>query len=251
MRNYHFYMHKTYEISDCELGTIAIRHSKRARRISFRGENGSITAIVPFHFAGNLEYLHSLIDRHRKALKKLLERSTNRQSDSLLYDGKKIEIVEGSLLITTDCNVGRRNIHTKKIDTGIIFTCHPDDITQPAFQQGFARHIMRTLTNLYGVHLRQMVTTLAALWGVNVKAVRIGRGQHVLGHCSRAGTITISAFVLLLPQHLREYIIYHELAHRTHFDHSPAFHTLCNVYCNGNEAVWAKELRKSTFPISL
>ena len=244
-------MHKTNEISDSELGSIAIKYSKRARRISFRGENGSITAIVPFHFAGDIGYLHSLIEHHRNALKRLLERSTNRHSSSLLYNGKKIEIVEGTLLIKTDCNVGRRNIHTKKVDTGIIFTCHPDDISLPIFQQGLARHIMRTLTNLYGAQLRQMVSTIAANQGAKVKAVRIGRGQRVLGHCSRIGIITISAFVLLLPQHLREYIIYHELAHLTHFDHSPAFHTLCNTYCNGNETVWAKELRKFTFPISL
>ena len=251
MRNYRFCMHKYYEISDHELGKIAVTYSKKTRRILFRGENGGITAVVPHNFTGSIEYLHSLIDHNRKALKRLHTKACTRHYESRLYDGKLIEIVEGTILLKADNNMGRGRIRMHKENICIAFFFHPDDLPSDSFRQGFARYIMRTLITHYGRHLLQMVESYANRTGAKLKGVRIGRGQRVLGHCSRSGIITISVFVLLLPQHLRDYIIYHELAHLTHFDHSTAFHTLCNKYCQGNENTWSKELRKFTFPISL
>ncbi len=248
---YNFSMLKNYEITDAELGKIAINISKRARRISFRGENGTITATIPHNYSGNIEYLQQLIDKHRAALKRLLNKSVSRHENSRLYDGKRIEIVEGTLTLKADPNIGRGRVRTCKTEKEITFLFHPNDLESASFQQGLVRFIMRTLTMHYGAALRQMVEERASLLGLKTKSVRIGRGQRILGHCSRSGDITISAFTLLLPQHLREYIICHELAHLTHFNHSTSFHTLCNAYCNGNEAVWTRELRKFAFPISL
>ena len=207
--------------------------------------------VVPFYFEGTTEYLRSLVEQNRDALKRLLSKATTHHTGSQLYDGRQIEIVEGTLLLRADNSVGRSRVRTRREDNRITFSFHPDDITSSSFQAGLSRYIMRTLATNYGARLRQMTNDLASQWGLKIKAVRIGRGQRVLGHCSRTGIITISAFVLLLPQHLREYIILHELAHLTHFNHSTAFHALCNKYCQGNEAAWRGELRKFVFPISL
>lgn len=244
-------MLKNYEILDAELGKIAINLSKRARRVSFRGENGAITAIVPLNYRVNLEHLQRLINENRAALKRLLSRSVSRHDSSMLHDSKRIEIVEGTLLLKADNNIGRGRVRSFKEQDCITFSFHPDDLESSTFRQGFARYIMRTLTTQYGATLRQMVAEQSSRWGIKPQGVRIGRGQRILGHCSRGGIITISAFVLLLPHHLRQYIINHELAHLTHFNHSPAFHALCNEYCQGNEATWSRELRNFHFPISL
>lgn len=248
---YNFSMLKNYEIHDAELGTIAINISKRARRISFRGENGAISVTIPHNYSGNIEYLQRLIDEHRTALKRLLNRSASRHTSSMLYDGKRIDIVEGTLTLKADPGVGRGRVRSHKEQGCITFAFHPDDLASTSFHQGMVRFIMRTLTTHYGATLRQMVDEQASLLGLKLKGVRIGRGQRILGHCSRGGIITISCFVLLLPHHLRQYIVNHELAHLTHFNHSPAFHALCNKYCQGNEAAWVKELRNFHFPISL
>lgn len=251
MSVYYFSMLKNYEILDAELGKIAINLSKRARRISFRGENGAITAIIPHNYRGNIEYLQRLINENRAALKRLLNKSASRHESSMLYDGKRIEIVEGTLTLRADCNIGRGRVRSCKGRDGITFLFHPDDLLSTSFQQGLVRYIMRTLTTHYGATLRQMIYEQATQLGIELKDVRLGRGQRILGHCSRSGIITVSSFVLLLPHHLRQYIINHELAHLTHFNHSPAFHSLCNEYCQGNEAAWVKELHNFHFPISL
>ncbi|MBQ5775681.1 MAG: M48 family metallopeptidase [Bacteroidaceae bacterium] len=244
-------MFTNHEIYDTELGKIAIRYSKRASRISFKGEKGGIIAVIPSHATYSIDYLSNLIDRHREALKRLLRNSSVRNQSASLYDGKSFNITEGTILLTADSSIGRGHIRTRREPQHITFIYHPDDILSASFCSGFSRYIMRTLSQCYGSALRQMVASYASQFGLRVNGIRIGRGQRILGHCSRSGIITISAFVLLLPQHLRQYIVCHELAHLTHFDHSKAFHALCNKYCQGNEAIWSKELRNFAFPISL
>ena len=48
---------------------------------------------------------------------------------------------------------------------------------------------------------------------------------------------------MLYPKHLIRHIICHELAHIEHFDHSEAFHRLCNRYDGGREKEYIKELK--------
>lgn len=76
-----------------------------------------------------------------------------------------------------------------------------------------------------------------------------GRGRVKLGHCQRDGAIQLSAYLTFLPEHLIRYVICHELAHLKHFDHSPAFHALCNQYCDGREAELEQELKLFKWPL--
>jgi len=43
------------------------------------------------------------------------------------------------------------------------------------------------------------------------------------GSCTRAGRLMLNWRLALMPQHVRDYVMIHELAHLTHFNHSPAF----------------------------
>ncbi len=53
----------------------------------------------------------------------------------------------------------------------------------------------------------------------------------------------------MLPVELRRYIITHELAHLTHFDHSPDFHTLWRRYLGCDPAGLRPILRKFKWPV--
>lgn len=74
-------------------------------------------------------------------------------------------------------------------------------------------------------------------------------GVRVLGHCNSKGIIALSYALVFLPGHLRDYIIYHELAHLSEMNHSAAFHKLCNQYCKGNERRYITELKSFRFPV--
>lgn len=77
----------------------------------------------------------------------------------------------------------------------------------------------------------------------------IGRGMRKLGHCTTKKVIQLSRNLMFLPEELIRYIICHELAHLTHMNHSPQFHTLVNQYCGGKEKELERQLRQFHFPI--
>jgi predicted metal-dependent hydrolase len=53
---------------------------------------------------------------------------------------------------------------------------------------------------------------------------------------------------MLLPPHLREFILLHELCHTLHHNHSAAFHTLLNTLVEGNERLYNRELKGYKIP---
>jgi len=70
-----------------------------------------------------------------------------------------------------------------------------------------------------------------------------------LGCCDSKGVITLSPRLIFLPQDLRDYIIFHELAHLSEMNHSQAFHDVCDSYCGGNEKMYEARVRNFKFPV--
>lgn len=66
----------------------------------------------------------------------------------------------------------------------------------------------------------------AALAGVTVAKVSIGDPRGRWGSCSSNGAIRYSWRLILAPDAVRRATTAHEVAHRVHMDHSPAFHAL-------------------------
>ena len=249
---YYIFMPENYEIIDAELGAVVVKCNTRAVRITFRYPKGVLSATVPPHLFHNKHYIADVVASHRAHLRRLMERATERMPHQpLIYDGKRIPLAEGDVLIVADECVGRRHVHTREQDGLLTFACHPDDVAAPAFHVAIARYILRRITQRYGGVLVDLVKEEAQRHGLQVKEIRLGRGRRTLGHCSRCGVITISIHVLFMPPHLRRYIVCHELAHLTHFDHSASFHRLCDKYCQGNEMQWRKEMRRFVSPLSI
>ena len=56
--------------------------------------------------------------------------------------------------------------------------------------------------------------------------LRLSRAQRRWGSCSDRRTIRINWRLVQAPDFVRRSVVAHEVAHLTHFDHSPAFHAL-------------------------
>ena len=63
------------------------------------------------------------------------------------------------------------------------------------------------------------------------------------GSCTAENNITLSLFLMTLPEHLRDFVIVHELCHTVHHDHSPRFHALVDRLVGGNEKALNGELK--------
>lgn len=66
----------------------------------------------------------------------------------------------------------------------------------------------------------------AALAGVTVDKVAVGDPRGRWGSCTSRGAIRYSWRLVLAPEAVRRATAAHEVAHRVHMDHSPAFHAL-------------------------
>ncbi len=66
----------------------------------------------------------------------------------------------------------------------------------------------------------------AARAGVTVSKVAIGDARGRWGSCAHDGTIRYSWRLILAPGHVRRATVAHEVAHRVHMNHGPAFHAL-------------------------
>lgn len=98
-------------------------------------------------------------------------------------------------------------------------------------------------------YLPSRLKELSASLNLRYNKASITFGRKRLGSCDARKNIKLSYYLMFLPDHLIDYVIYHELAHLTEMNHGESFHYLCNRYCNGREQELRKELRQFRFPI--
>jgi predicted metal-dependent hydrolase len=88
---------------------------------------------------------------------------------------------------------------------------------------------------------------LARKHGFIYRSVQIRKSKTRWGSCSSKKTISLSLYLMLLPEHLREYVLLHELCHTTHMNHSASFWALLDQCTNGKSKELRKELRTCYF----
>lgn len=87
---------------------------------------------------------------------------------------------------------------------------------------------------------------LAQALGFRYGRLSIRASQTKWGSCSGRNDISLSVFLMALPEHLRDYVIVHELCHTVHHNHSAQFHALVDQCLSGREKELARELRTYT-----
>lgn len=88
------------------------------------------------------------------------------------------------------------------------------------------------------------LSKLAGLHGFTYAGVKISKSRSRWGSCSSKGSINLSFYLLLLPEHLIEYVLLHELCHTVQMNHSLAFWTLLNRCTQNRACELRRELRK-------
>ena len=83
---------------------------------------------------------------------------------------------------------------------------------------------------------------LAALHGFTYNNVRIKHNVSNWGSCSELGNINLNLNLMRVPEHLRDYVMLHELCHLRYMNHGPEFHALLEDVCPDHRAL-ARELK--------
>nr|WP_294168016.1 YgjP-like metallopeptidase domain-containing protein [uncultured Sphingomonas sp.] len=86
-----------------------------------------------------------------------------------------------------------------------------------------ARSVQRWLLAAAREELSAETGRIAAAAAVSVRSVSVGDAASRWGSCSAAGAIRYSWRLILAPPPVLRFVVAHEVAHRLHMDHSPAF----------------------------
>ncbi len=120
----------------------------------------------------------------------------------------------------------RRRIETAATDRHI---CTPDEI------EALRREAKRVLP--------AKVEFFARKFGFRYGRVTIRAARSKWGCCTSENNISLSLFLMTLPEHLQNYVVIHELCHTVHHNHSKRFHALADRCMDGREQELRKELR--------
>lgn len=109
-----------------------------------------------------------------------------------------------------------KNPRTPKLADGHLHVGGPQETLQPRLQRWLEARALTFFT--------ADLVDYCARARVPVPALRLSRAKRRWGSCATDGCIRINWRLIQAPDHVRRSVIAHEVAHLTHFDHSPAFY---------------------------
>ena len=92
-------------------------------------------------------------------------------------------------------------------------------------------------------HLPGRVTELAVRHGFQIKGLKIRQMKSRWGSCTARKSINLNSWLIMLPEHLSDYVILHELVHTRVPNHGERFWEELDVLTGGRSKILRKELR--------
>ena len=222
-------------IVDNILGNILVREHVRARRMTFRTKQDGVYATVPPN-TPNVAVMDA-IEKLRSRLLKARERVSNTQID-LNY---KIDAEYFKLTVVS----GERNHFLSRSDLGVMEIVAPShaDFSAPELQKWLRKVVLEALKRNAKIVLPSRLSMLANRYGLTYKCVKINSSQGRWGSCSASGNINLSCYLMLLPAHLIDYVLLHELTHTREMNHGTRFWKLLNEMTEGRAEHLRNELK--------
>ena len=103
-------------------------------------------------------------------------------------------------------------------------------------REQLAPRVLRFLRAHALATLERETRVLAASQGMTVGRVAVGDAKGRWGSCTSAGDIRYSWRLILAPAFVRHSTVAHEVAHRVHMNHGPAFHALASSLLGADPA---------------
>lgn len=91
-------------------------------------------------------------------------------------------------------------------------------------RKAILRHSMSLMRQEAQSYLERRCREISEKTGLNYKIFKLGTGTNTLGYFTRTGEMTISWHTIKYPHIYTDSVIYHELCHSLHLDHSTRFY---------------------------
>lgn len=233
---YYFCSRMEKKIQDKELGEITLRTSCRARRYTLKISKGKITATMPV--GGDEERMLAFIEASRKKLQAALIRHPAR---ALLDDMTEMQTATFGLhIFRTD----RSNFYMT-LDRNVLHIACPSAtrFEEEGVQDLLKGMLEKALRYEANRLLPDRLMGLAARHGFVCTGVKINNSRTHWGSCTMRKSINLSLSLMLLPWHLIDYVLLHELCHTVEMNHGKRFWELMDRVTEGKALVLRDELK--------
>ena len=144
---------------------------------------------------------------------------------------------------------------SRNLDGEVQIICPKEtDFSTEAIQQWLRRVVTEALRREARRYLPERLASIAARYGFVYGRLAIKNNRSNWGSCSTKDNINLNLRLMQVPEHLRDYVMLHELCHLRHHDHGPGFHRLledlCADYFATVEIVRGKTVRTYPFPLT-
>lgn len=229
-------MMKEAVIEDEELGRLVVRVNQRAKSLVFRTKSDAIYVSVPSgttmkEIKQAVENLRGKLLASRRRLNRPLI-DLNYKIDTEFF---KLSLVSGDKeQFLANSRLGFMQI-----------ICPPTaDFTDENLQDWLRKVIEESMRRNAKSILPPRLERLSKQCGLSYTSVKINSSQGRWGSCSGRKDINLSYYLVLLPSHLIDYVLLHELCHTREMNHSERFWTLLNQLTEGKALALREELKK-------
>ena len=137
-----------------------------------------------------------------------------------------------------------KNFTVSMRDETVVIACPAHaDFTTDRVKTLVKNAVMRAMRKKAEEYLPPLVQYWSSLFDLPYNKVTISKARSRWGSCSSKRDISLSFYLMLLPAHLMDYVILHELAHTREMNHGPKFWELLNQLTDGKALALRKELR--------
>jgi len=238
--------------TDEMLGLITVRTNARARRIIMRPQVDGVQVTVPPRTTERL--LTDTLNHFRQRLRaRQLEMQKGAEEKGTGNSCINLSFRLETDLISIALERGTRKDFYLRTEQGrTVIVCPPDtDFNEPTRQEWLHRVVERALRLQAERVLPERLRALSVLHNLPFNTCKVNVSKGRWGSCSGRKDISLSCYLALLPPHLREYVMLHELCHTREMNHGPRFWALLDALTNGKAKALREELKGHRTEIEL
>lgn len=237
----------SFRFTHPRLGTIVVTGRPNSGKLSARWINGELHVNVPA--AAPRSHVIRTIESHVADFESMRPAPRFRIGQTIDCHNFSIAISAGTLPMTKP-DIRLAADSTPDFPRFVISIPPTQSIESPQTTGAITGCLHLAARRLAPAILLPRARSLAARFGLRVDTWEIAHGKTTLGSCYPSQRrIRLSYMCVFLDTELRDYIICHELAHLTEPGHTPAFHRLCDRYCEGHEARLIRRLHTYPWPV--
>lgn len=223
-------------LADKDFGRIIVRTHRLARNVTMRVKPDGLHVTVPPYSLSSK--VMEVVEQYRGRLLEDWEKVGRKQMD---WDFR----IQAPCFRLWLEKGGGACFSVRLTDEGAKVVCPRDaDFAREAVRRLARNAVVRAMKRCAQAYLPPLLSALSERYCLPFRRVRITGSKGRWGSCSATGSINLSCYLMLLPPHLMDYVLLHELAHTREMNHGPRFWELLDSLTEGCAHALRSELRQ-------